>query len=295
MLPGKTGGVDVSVDQNGKFIVAPTRGADEARAQMFANIHAQSASVMAELFSQFPDNFGDISAKMRGRTSLAEAFKKIDANGDGSVTPAEIASFNFDTIGAGAANIPGLKQWLPAVQRELGLGAGGEDWSKLPGVTRAALRREAAAHAGALTFRIGGGISKLLSGQLPAQLEGYCDGSVRNAVTGNGSVLVAHGAFQSQLQLSSSSKAWGGPFSVNARDGSSVQGILIGLLQPAPASVGLVGNAAAVTSPRLLRCVLIAPSGTGIFAGVSGRGVAAINWGDSFDRSFAASFFITPW
>ena len=44
-----------------------------------------------------------------------------------------------------------------------------------------------------------------------------------------------------------------------------------------------------------LGCISIAPSGTGIFSNISDRGVAQINWGDSLERSFGASFLITPW
>ena len=294
VLPGKTGGVDFSIDEDNKMIVAPTPGADEARQQMFSNIHSMSASVLGEIFSRFSGNFSDISKKLLSASTMAEAFVKLDANGDGSVTPAEIMSFNFSRIGTGADSIPGLSQLLPAVQRELGLGAGGENMSLLPGVTRRDLRREVAAHPGGVNLRVRAGLSELVAGLPAVQLQAYCDGSVRQAVTGDGSVRIARGTFHAQLQSPAPQTAWAGPFSYTAGDGSSVQGILIGLLQPAPAARAATGNGASA-APSPLRCFVIAPSGTGIFAGVSGRGVAAIDWGDSFERSFTGAFFITPW
>ena len=162
VVPGKTGGIDCSIDEKGRIIVAPTPGADEARRQMFANIHSMSASVLSELVSRFPGRFGQISEKLTSATFVRDGFKRIDADGDGSVTPAEIVAFNFSSIGAGTETIPGLAELLPAVQRELALGVGGEDVGKLPGVTRADLRREAAARPGGVNFKVKSGLSKFL-------------------------------------------------------------------------------------------------------------------------------------
>ena len=292
VLPGKTGGVDVSIDDANSLIAAPTLGADEARRQMFANIHTLAASVLSESISRFPDKLRDVAQKLRSPSLMPSGFRRLDANADGSVTPAEIVSFDFTTVAPDAANIPGLTQLLPAIQRELALGSGGEKTSTLPGVSRAQLRREIAAHPGGGSIRIAAGISKLIplqSGPPAVQVDGFGNGSVKNEVTGDGSVRFVRGAFHSQLENTGSPDSWAGPFSYTAPDGSSLHGILIGLLQPSPAS----GAASDPSGP--LSCILIAPAGTGIFSFVSGPGVALINWGDSFERSFSSGLYFHPW
>ena len=307
-LPGKTGGVDVSLDNNNKLIVAPTKGADEARRQMFANIHALAASVLSETLDQMPGKFADVSKKFREPSLMPEVFLKLDANGDGSVKPAEIMSFDFENVGSGgAANIPGLTQFLPAVQREMSLGAAGENMSLLPGVTRAQLRREAAAHNGGVNLRAVAGISKFIPAVTGApasvQLEAYADGGGANVLLGDGSVRFVSGSLQSELSFATTSKAMAGPFSYTAPDGSALQGILIGLRPQQGLAFNLRATLNGVTpivtgaTPLSynLACIAIVPSGTGIFSTVSGRGVARINCGDSFDRSFASTLVITPW
>ncbi len=292
VAPGKTGGVDCSIDEKGKMIVAPTPGADEARRQMFANIHSLAASVLAECVSQFPGRFGDISRKLTGPNSLGNVFKRIDANADGSVTPAEIVAFDFAKVGAGTETIPGLAELLPAVQRELALGVGGENVGKLPGVTRADLAREAAAHPGGMNLHVDAGVSKSLplatgaAALAAVQLEAFGDGSVTKGTAGDGSVRIVNGAFHAQLSMRASSNTWAGRFSYSAGDGSEITGILIGLLTPAPA--------AAVADGIKLKCIVIAPGGTGVFDSVSGFGTGLIDWGDSYDRSFQSSVFILP-
>ena len=286
VAPGKTGGVDMSIDDAGKEIIAPTLGADDARRQMFANIHGLAASVLSESISRFPDKFRDVVLKLRSKSLIADGFVPLDANHDGSVTPAEIMSFNFTSVAPDAANIPGLTQLLPAIQREMSFGIGGEQIASLPGVTRAHLRREAAANPDGGSIRIAAGLSKMFTGAGPSivQLDAFGDGSVKNAVTGDGSVRIVRGAFHSLLQNTGSADSWAGSFSYTAPDGSAVTGILIGLLQPSPA-----------VSPGPLGCILIAPAGTGAFSDISGVGVGQINFGDSFDRSFTSSLFFQPW
>ena len=289
VLPGKTGGVDVSIDNANKVIFAPTRGADQARKQMFANVHALGATVLSEIMTQLPGKFSEVSHKLRSSSVMPEVFIRIDANGDGSVTPTEVASFDFNSVGTGAANIPGLTQLLPAVQREMGLGSGGENMNLLPGVSRDTLRRDASAHPGGMNFHIAGGLSKMIrpatGGAIPAEvnLEAYGDGSVTKAALGDGSVRIVNGAFHAQLESASLGGAMAGPFSYTAPDGSSLHGILIGLLQPA------------ATTSANVACIVIAPAGTGVFSTISGRGVAQINFGDSFERSFTSTLAVSPW
>jgi hypothetical protein len=41
--------------------------------------------------------------------------------------------------------------------------------------------------------------------------------------------------------------------------------------------------------------VVIAPEASGTFEGLNGQGVATINWGDTFEDRFLASFLVSPW
>ena len=71
-LPGKTGGVDVSIDNANKVNFAPTRRADAARKQMFANIHALGATVLSEIMTQLPGKFSEVSQKLRSSRGVAQ-------------------------------------------------------------------------------------------------------------------------------------------------------------------------------------------------------------------------------
>ena len=131
-------------------------------------------------------------------------------------------------------------------------------------------------------------IAILIGLLLPAvQLEAFGDGSVRKSAAGDGSVRIDDGAFHSQLNMNSSGNTWAGGFSFRAPSGGALEGILIGLLKPAPTS----GVAAPTFSAK---CIIIAPGGTGVFDPVSGIGTGLIEWGDSYERSFESSFFISP-
>lgn len=297
VLPGKTGGEDLSLDYTGKVVIAPTRGADEARKQMFANIHALGANVLGELLGKLRGKFADVSAALRSPTLAPATLRRLDASGDGSVKPSEIFAFNFTSVGADPQTVPGLVDFLPAVQREMGLGAGGENIASLPGLTRADLRRLIAASPASASFRAASGISKVgFTSATSAQLESYGDGSV-NVLFGDGSVRIVRGAFQSQLVSNTSSNGFAGPFSYTAPDGSSLQGILIGLFPPPPILArGVIAQGANATPSGIMACIVIAPAGTGVFSKVSGRGVGQVNWGaNTLDDSFTASVSVGPW
>jgi prepilin-type N-terminal cleavage/methylation domain-containing protein len=284
VAPGKTGGVDVSVDETGRIVVAPTPGADAARKKMFSNIHGQAAAVLTDILNKIPDKFSAVSAKMHSPSLIGEAFRKVDKNGDGSVTPTEAMSLNFGDL---ANEIPSLSGLLPYIESEMALGVGGEQVNKLPGVTRNQLRATASANPGRVQWRVGAGISQLL---LPAvKLAGFGDGSVR--VLADGSVRPVRGAFHANLNgvdlTGAGAVAWGGAFSFANHDGSSMEGALIGLLRPATVGVA--------PTNRVLQCIIIAPEGTGAFSTVSGVGTGAVQFGRSLDNKFNSLFLLDAW
>ena len=89
-----------------------------------------------------------------------------------------------------------------------------------------------------------------------------------------------------------SGRTWYGTSSLLNGDGSTLDGILLGVF-----SVPNTLPPTAVDEPStpVLHCVVIAPNGTGLFGGVVRHGTAAIDWGDSFGDRFSASFSARQW
>ena len=312
-VPGKTGSVDCSIDKTGRLTSGPTPGADAARKRMFANIHAQAASVLGELVGRvLPGDFGKLVTHLGASSTLGDTFRKLDADGDGSVRLAEIVRYDF---GQGRDSVPGLNGILPYIEQEMALGAGGENMGPLPGVTLASLRRDIAEDGSTVQWSLRNGISRLFTAGdagalLPAvQVIGFGDGSVRNRgdrLFGDGSVRFQGASFVADLHQVAGGNAWTGPFSLLASpeffnrrgmDGT-VQGILIGLLLPAVQAGGGATAAALdvpIRGPNVLRAILIVPEGDCIFSDVSGHGEATIDWGDSFENTWAGTFRVSPW
>ncbi|PYS85776.1 MAG: hypothetical protein DMF70_03660, partial [Acidobacteria bacterium] len=77
--------------------------------------------------------------------------------------------------------------------------------------------------------------------------------------------------------------AWGGVFTLTDQAGDSVNGILIGLLQPSS------------NGQSSLHAMVIAIRSVGDWNGISGNGDATINWADqSFNGPFSARLRIVP-
>ncbi len=308
--PGKTGSVDVSLDEQDQLAFGPTPGADAARREMFANIRGRAAAVLTELVSQIPDNLAQVAAKLRSRSTLGQVFQQLDANGDSTVTFDEILHFKF---GPSRDSVPGLNDLLPYIEQQLALGAGGEDVSKLPGLSLEALNGMPPGRDGFARWNITAGVSRLMvAGEattgLPAiQLSGFCDGSVRPADPrrfDHGNVRLLDGPFQAVLQRAAdpNSRTWGGTFDLKSQDGSMLDGVLIGLFPSPNTRVGGSDSSptpgtpsadpVAQPSATAMRGVLIPTDGSGIFTGLNGPGMATIDWGDTFGDWFRAGFLV---
>ena len=104
-LAGVTGSFTVEVNERGELRETPTPGADENRQKMFDALHALFANQVASLIKS--DESGEATKLVRefvgDEKNIESAFDAWDANGDGSVSVAEI----FDE-----------RRWadLPAVQ-----------------------------------------------------------------------------------------------------------------------------------------------------------------------------------
>jgi prepilin-type N-terminal cleavage/methylation domain-containing protein len=116
--PGATGATDCTINQSNQLLCAPNPEADAARQRMFANIHQRSAHTIGSLLQQMPSALDNVIRKLGDDRLVVDSFRKLDANGDGSVTPAEIFSFQGDNTGA-------LGELLPYIEQQMQFGLAG--------------------------------------------------------------------------------------------------------------------------------------------------------------------------
>jgi prepilin-type N-terminal cleavage/methylation domain-containing protein len=286
-VPGVTGSQDCRIDQAGLLLCVPNPMADGARRKMFMGIASRAAHDMGVLLVQMPDALGQAADELGANKLLPAVFRELDLNGDGFVTPAEILSFSGDNTGT-------MDKLLPFIQQQMQLGAAGEDVGQLPGLSLAMLTEPIGGRRPAFfTGGVRGGVGELLPAvqtQLPAvQLAGFCDGSVRKAGGEQASFSKFKGAeFFSMLEAVSSDPAnsgFSGPVSFTLMDGTSIAGVLIGLVRPAiGASGGMTFDALVVTQP-----------GTGPLANAGGAGAASFTGlSGPFDMTLLTKPFFRP-
>ncbi len=132
--PGVTASEDGSIDQTGSAIVwKPNPQADAGRRQMFASIRSRMPSIISSLRSRNSNTTEELVRGLQTDTAPRDAFKALDANGDGSVTITEILNSRNDRTGA-------LSELLPLIKQRMQIGLAGEDVSSIPGVAFGALQ-----------------------------------------------------------------------------------------------------------------------------------------------------------
>ena len=135
--PGVTASEDCSIDQTDDPIVWKTNSlADEARRQMFASMNSQVPGIISSLRSKIPNSTDEVTGGLQTDNAAKDAFKRLDANGDGTVTITEILNFKDDKTGA-------LNELLPRIKRQMQFGVFEEDLNSVPGVRFESLQHPA--------------------------------------------------------------------------------------------------------------------------------------------------------
>jgi len=131
---GVTGAEDCSLDQTDTAIVWKSNPqAEEGQRQMFAGINSRIPGIISSLRSRIPNSTDEVTQGLQNGDAAQDAFKRLDANGDGSVTLAEILNFKDDKTGS-------LNELLPYIKQQMQLGVADEDVNSIPGVTFSALQ-----------------------------------------------------------------------------------------------------------------------------------------------------------
>lgn len=225
--PGVTGATDCQIDQLNQVACGPNPQSDMARRRMFMTINRESAHAIASLLAQMPDALGKIVPALQAHGSVADAFRRLDLNGDGIVGPDEI--FNAAAVdGTGV-----LGQLLPAIQKELQLGLAGENVRQLPGVSLAMLTSATPDNVPGFDLQGGAGIARnapltAVADVTSLSLAGFCDGSVRPVERSS-----RIGFFTPLSAADPKNQSWSGPITFGDGSGNTLNGILIGLLLPA--------------------------------------------------------------
>ena len=306
---GKTGSTRFVTNQAGGIFSAPRPEADGVHKQMFDDINAAAVQTLLRLILQRPQDFPEITRRLETRDTTEQAFNQLDINGDGRVSFTDILNYN----GPGADVI---NPFIAIIDQKMELGAGGEDVSRLPGVVLVGgdtavnpLPRPsptpppppkspriglAADVTGLSTFTFGSpaGTTAPNANELSEiLLAGFGDGSVR-VVNDDGDAgdrspqRFNHASFFGNLSPpdAATTNAWGGVWTLTDQEGNSVNGILIGLLQPS-----ISGNRPS------LGAIIIVSHAVGDWNGISGNGDATINWGDqTFNGPFSGNLRVHP-
>ena len=128
-LPGITGSVTLTIDQNWNVTSAPTPGADVARQAMFNQVLALGASKMAELLSLDSNSASQIRTFVDDPSTVPQVFDRLSTTTPfgPQVTFTGILNFNQS---------PELVQgFMPALLQPMHLGAANENPAVLPGVS----------------------------------------------------------------------------------------------------------------------------------------------------------------
>jgi prepilin-type N-terminal cleavage/methylation domain-containing protein len=281
---GKTGSVDLRINEEGVLLSAPTRGADEARRQMLQNIYNVALDTLGELITDpeaevdSAETIGRIAALLRSRSASRTGFQALDQDGDRAVSYQEMLRY-------GGNGSDKLRALFDAIQKEAALGAGYENMDLIGKVSLAemlALNRTGAT--ATLRSKLHGFSND--DANLPyIELQAFGDGSVIPAPA-RGLVKVKEASFFANIQEAGPG---GGPhvqgtFGFFDGEGNGVQGILIGLLLPVSED----------SDNETLTSFVIASQGFGSFNEAAGSGELTLNFDGELGDSFEGKLSLFP-
>src|SRR5207302_6367487 len=114
-------------DNTGSIFEAPLPEAESIHKQMFDHINAAAVQTLLRLILQRPQDLPEITRGVESQRTTERAFNQLDVNGDGRVSFTDLN--NYSGVGADVIN-----PFLAIIDREMALGAGGEDVTSLAGV-----------------------------------------------------------------------------------------------------------------------------------------------------------------
>ena len=267
-VPGKTGSVDISINEKKEIVEAPSIGAEQARREMFASIHRAAAGVLGNVISQQDPDIGAIVTYLQSSKNLKSAFTAWDGDGDGSVSVQEM--FNYD--GAGSGDIKGL---IGLLRQEMAFGAGGEDVAKIPALSYSrTLALNRVAPVGDLKAKLAG-LSRV-DAQHPGGVNVcFADGSVRSPRTSSYGFRDASTVIEFLSSSTQPTNVRAGALNFLDGRGNTINGIVIG--------TSAITDG---TSNTVLHGLVIAPSASGQLLGAAGFGEVLLNYTKGFGGPF---------
>lgn len=175
-LPGRTGSVDLRLDQNDRLVESPTPGADEGRREMFAVIHESARGVLAKLFTDPKFEIEGVGPNLASRKTHREVFERLDSDSDRKFEFLDLLGFK----GTAEEEVV-MRPFVNSIEDALGLGAGNEDIANLPGISFGQMLTLNFPARGSLNARVSGELipSRAVDGGFAGAV--FCDGSVRTA------------------------------------------------------------------------------------------------------------------
>ena len=132
-LPGITGSVTLTVDQNNNVTSLPTPGSDAARQAMFSQILATGGSKMAALLNLDPAAVTQARTFVNAPSTIPMVFQQLSA----ATVPGQRVT--FESILQFNQHPDLLQGFLPSLLAPMHLGAANENVALLPGVSLADL------------------------------------------------------------------------------------------------------------------------------------------------------------
>jgi len=143
-LKGKTGSLNMVIDERDRIRESATPGANAATVRMFQNISRRGLATVATLLEAGDERVAanEVRCLMGSLTALMTAFGTLDDDDDDLVTIQEILDVERNLGGGIVPETPtALGAFLAFVRDEMGLGQGGEEINNIPGVSLVDIQR----------------------------------------------------------------------------------------------------------------------------------------------------------